>query len=217
MTLKGSFDNARARTLLVLWALGGLDQAVAKGKIQPLTRTSEKPADYDAVFESLAGDEAIILTKQKNGKIKNVLLTHTGYELLGNWLRSPDFEFEGTQIGARLGNYLLKWIAHTGTGVAESVPKISSYDEFKAVALETYERLKRINALYSSGFIPIWHIRQELATSVKPEDFNTWLMQMQSDNIFHLRTGGSEATDEQKQASIYDQARGLLFTLVKVD
>ncbi len=223
MALIGSDENkiqrAKTRVLLVLWAIVGIDNSLGKGKILPLTRTKEKAADYDEVFAALEADGAIALTRYKAGKIKNVTLTQVGYGLLGDWLRSPDFEFEGTQIGAKLGNYLVRWIAHVPNApvVAESAPKISSYDEFKVVALETYERLKRINALYGSGFIPIWHIRNELAEIVKPEDFNTWLIQMQSDNIFHLRTGGSEATDEQKQASIYSEIRGLLFTLVKVD
>ncbi len=221
MTLSGNDENkiqrAKTRVLLVLWALGGIDNALGKGKILPLTRKGEKSADYDEIFAALEDGGAIALTRQKNGNIKNATLTQVGYGLLADGLRPPDFEFEKA-IGAKMGNYLVKWIAHVpNVAVAQPAPQISSYDEFKSVALETYERLKHINALYSSGFIPIWHIRKALVATVKPEEFNTWLMQMQSDNIFHLRTGGSEATDEQKQASIYSEIRGLLFTLVKVD
>jgi hypothetical protein len=62
------------------------------------------------------------LRRQKGGKIKDVTLTQVGYGLLGDLLRSPDFE--GTQIGAKLGNYLVKWIAHVpsfSVSVGESV------------------------------------------------------------------------------------------------
>jgi hypothetical protein len=45
---------------------------------------------------------------------------------LGEYLRSPDFEFEGTQIGARMGNYLVKWIAHVPT---VAIASDSSTDE----------------------------------------------------------------------------------------
>ena len=101
--------------LLVLWAVAGIDNALGKGKILPLTRTKEKSADYDEVFAALEEDGAIALTRQKAGKIKSVTLTQVGYGLLADLLRSPDFEFEGTQIGAKLGNYLVKWIAHVPT------------------------------------------------------------------------------------------------------
>ena len=116
MPLTGNDENkiqrAKTRVLLVLWALGGINNALGKGKIKPLASRKEKSEDYDEVFAALEEDGAIALTKQKGGKIKDVTLTQVGYGLFGDWLRSPDFEFEGTQIGAELGNYLVKWIAH---------------------------------------------------------------------------------------------------------
>ena len=116
MALIGSDENkierAKTRVLLVLWAdeKGGVDKALPKGKIKPLERTKEKPSDYDEIFAALEADGAITLTKYKSSK--NVTLTQVGYGLLGDLLRSPDFAFEGKQIGAKLGNYLVKWIAH---------------------------------------------------------------------------------------------------------
>ena len=86
---ENKFQRAKTRVLLVLWALGGIDNALGKSKIKPLARTNEKPADYDEIFAALEEDGAIALTKQKNGKIKNVTLTQVGYGLLGDWLRSP--------------------------------------------------------------------------------------------------------------------------------
>ncbi|MBD2149597.1 hypothetical protein H6F44_05575 [Pseudanabaena sp. FACHB-1277] len=130
MALIGNDENkiqrAKTRVLLVLWAVAGVDQALGKGKIEPLTRTKEKASDYDEVFAALEADGAIALTRLKNGNIKNATLTQVGFELLGEYLRSPDFEFEGTQIGARMGNYLVKWIAHVPT---VAIASDSSTDE----------------------------------------------------------------------------------------
>ena len=130
MALIGSDENkiqrAKTRVLLVLWALAGVDSALGKGKILPLTRTKEKAADYDEVFVALEEGGAIALMRQKGGKIKNVTLTQVGFGLLGDLLRSPDFEFEGTQIGAKLGNYLVKWIAHVPT---QAIASETSTDE----------------------------------------------------------------------------------------
>jgi hypothetical protein len=138
MALIGSDENkiqrAKTRLLLVLWGVTKLKESLSdtdkkknelptKGDLK-LTRAGEKSGDYDEVFAALEADGAIALTRQKGGKIKNVTQTQVGYGLLGDWLRSPDFEFEGTQIGAKLGNYLVKWIAHVpsfSVSVGESV------------------------------------------------------------------------------------------------
>jgi len=209
MTLKGSIDNAKVRVLLMLWGVAGVDQALTKGKMKPLELSQERAGDYDAVFAALEADGAITVKRQKSGRISNVVLTPTGYELLGNWLRSPDFGFEGTQVSAKLGNYLLKWIAHTGAAVAESAPKISSYDEFKVVVIEVFDRLNR--GYNFNDFVPIYRIRQEFGERVDRLDFNDWMLKMQEEKIFHLRTGGLEVTETQKQDSINDEYRDLLF------
>ncbi len=216
MTLSGNDENkierAKTRVLLVLWGLGGIGNVVGKGKIQPLTRGKEKSADYDEIFAALEEGGAIALTKQKNGKIKGVTLTQVGCGLLAEMLRS--FEFEGTQIGARMGNYLVKWIAnYPAAPVVESAPKISSYDEFKVVAIAAFDRLNRAYNL--NDFVAIYRIRREIGHSVDRLEFNDWMLRMQEENIFHLRTGGLEATDDQKQDSINDEYRGLLFVATK--
>ena len=193
MALSGSdetkIQRAKTRVLLVLWALGGVDSALGKGKIQPLTRTKEKSGDYDEVFAALEADGAIALTKQKNGNIKNVTLTQVGYGLLSDYLRSPDFEFEGTQIGAKMGNYLVKWIAHVPNApvVAESAPKITSYDEFKVVALETYDQLNR--EFNFDNLVPIYRIRRAIGERVTQSQFNDWMLEMQSNDVFLLQDG----------------------------
>ncbi|OIP74869.1 MAG: hypothetical protein AUK48_08885 [Oscillatoriales cyanobacterium CG2_30_44_21] len=214
MALIGSDENkiqrAKTRVLLVLWALAGVDNTLGKGKILPLTRTKEKSADYDEIFAALEADGAIALTRLKNDKIKNATLTQVGYGLLGEYLRSPDFEFEGTQIGAKMGNYLVKWIAHVPNApvVAESAPKIASYDEFKAVALETYDQLNRDYNL--SNLVPIYRIRRAIGESVTRSQFSDWLLEMQSNEIVQLQGGGVEDDAPDKlEDSILTKVSGL--------
>ena len=216
MALIGSDENkierAKTRVLLVLWAIVGIDNSLGKGKILPLTRTKEKAADYDEVFAALETDGAIALTRQKGGKIKDVTLTQVGYGLLGDWLRSPDFEFEGTQIGAKLGNYLVKWIAHVPNApvVAESAPKIASYDEFKAVALETYDQLNRDYNL--SNLVPIYQIRRAIGDRITRSQFNEWMLELQSKDILQFITGGvADLTPDKEKDSITTELGGLRY------
>lgn len=206
MALIGSDENkiqrAKTRLLLVLWGVTKLKESLSdtdkkknelptKGDLK-LTRAGEKSADYDEIFEALEADGAIALTRQKGGKIKNVTLTQVGYGLLGDWLRSPDFEFEGTQIGAKLGNYLVKWIAHVPNApvVAESAPKISSYEAFKVVALETFDRLNR--DFNMDNLVPIYRIRREIGDRVERSEFSEWLFKMQVNDYFELLEGTVE-------------------------
>ncbi len=216
MALIGSDENkiqrAKTRVLLVLWALAGIENALGKGKILPLTRTKEKAADYDEVFAALEADGAIALTRQKGGNIKTVTLTQVGYGLLGDLLRSPDFEFEGTQIGAKLGNYLVKWIAHVPnvSVVAESAPKISSYDEFKVVALETYDQLNRNDNF--DNLVPIYRIRRAIGEQVTRSQFNDWMLELQSKEIFQFITGRvTDLTPDKEQDSITTELGGLRY------
>ncbi|HLO51386.1 MAG TPA: hypothetical protein VK211_23430 [Kamptonema sp.] len=101
---------------------------------------------------------------------------------------------------------------NTGTttkkqGKAQS---IESYDDFKKTANNTYENL---NKSYNyGGLVPIWHLRKEIGEQVKREEFNDWIMKMQTDRSFYLQSGEARgATKEQKENSITDDIRGLLF------
>ncbi|MEI6332262.1 MAG: hypothetical protein WCP16_23730 [Pseudanabaena sp. ELA645] len=218
MALIGSDENkiqrAKTRVLLVLWGVTKLKESLSdadkkknelptKGELK-LTRTGEKSADYDEIFEALEADGAITLTKYKTSK--NVTLTQVGYGLLGDWLRSPDFKFEGTQIGARMGNFLVKWIASVPNApvVAVSVPKISSYDEFKAVALETYKRLSYESNV--SKLVPIYQIRRDIGDRLTRTQFNDWMLEMHRTDVLRLHGGGaSQTTEDQTRDSIYSE------------
>ncbi len=208
MALTGSDENkiqrAKTRLLLVLWGVTKLKESLpdadkkknelpTKGELT-LTRKGEKSADYNEIFAALEADGAIALVRKKNGEIKNATLTQVGFELLGGYLRSPDFGFE-SGIGAKMGNYLVKWIANAPV-VVESAPKISSYDEFKVVALETYDQLNR--EFSYDNFVPIYKIRRAIGEQVTRTEFNDWLIKMQADDTLLLQESSVEDSARDK-------------------
>jgi len=56
-------------------------------------------------------------------RVTLVALSARGKEVLADGLKSKDslFEFDGSQIGTRLGNALLKWIRHQDGAVGVGV------------------------------------------------------------------------------------------------
>jgi hypothetical protein len=152
-------------------------------------------------------------------RVTLVELSARGKEVLADGLKSKDslFEFDGSQIGTRLGNALLKWLRYEDSLASVGVEKaqgdvgaIVSYDDFKSQALALFEKLdKGYNYM---GLVPIWHLRRELGEKVSRENFKDLIMQMQADRLFYLQSGEARgATDEQKRDSISDDIRGLLF------
>ena len=214
--------KAKVRVLLNLWNEGEGKSKVNQGKLTKLiARTNENKKTYEGVLKELEEAGAIAYLREK-GRTQ-VELTAKGKQVLAAGLKSQDslFEFDGSQMGARLGNALLKWMRHedgaTGVGVEEGkgdVGAIASYEEFNAQALDLFEKLdKGYNYM---GLVPIWHLRRELGERVKREDFTDLMMQMQADHLFYLQSGEARgATDEQKRDSISDDVRGLLFFVSK--
>lgn len=214
--------KAKVRVLLNLWDEGEGKNKVNQGKLTKLiARTNETKKTYEPILKELEESGAIAYLREKGRS--QVELTAKGKEVLAAGLKSQDslFEFDGAQMGARLGNALLKWMRHEDGGVAVAVEAgkgdvgaIASYEEFKAVALALFEKLdKGYNYM---GIVPIWHLRRELGERVKREDFKDLIMQMQADRLFYLQSGEARgATDEQKRDSISDEVRGLLFFVSK--
>ncbi|MFM6308725.1 MAG: hypothetical protein ACKPGB_10710, partial [Dolichospermum sp.] len=59
---------------------------------------------------------------------------------------------------------------------------------------------------------PIWQIRKEVGNRLQRDQFNTWIMDMQAEQLLYLQSGEARgATEEQKQDSINSEIRGLLF------
>ena len=195
MTSKNTAQT-RTRLLLALWDLGGTQQEVKKGQLtKRIVSKSQKVADYQGSFEELQNQGAIAISKKGYS-----LTSGKGLEVLGEGLRSSDFKFEGTIVGTWAANALLRWISQidiavTGADVlvngkgalAQLSEGIASYDEFKSVALEVYDKLNQNYNL--DNLVPIYRIRREIGDQVSRTEFSKWLLEMQADDIFQLMTG----------------------------
>ncbi|MGB7893705.1 MAG: hypothetical protein WCF82_17625 [Microcoleus sp.] len=187
--------KAKVRVLLNLWDLGGGKMKVKKGDLtKRIVRTNETSQRYLEVLGELQATGAIEYSLVN--RVTLVELTAKGKEVLAEGLKSKDslFEFDGSQIGTRLGNSLLKWIRHQDGAASVGVEKgkgdvgtIASYDDFKAVALDVYDRLNRDYNL--DDLVPIYRMRRAIGERVGRSEFNEWLLEMQANDIFQLMAG----------------------------
>ncbi|HLO84154.1 MAG TPA: hypothetical protein VK203_03945 [Nostocaceae cyanobacterium] len=196
--------QAKTRVLLALWELGGTNQEVKKGLLtRRIVSKGQKLADYQGILEELKEVGAIAISKTSYK-----LTSDKGLQVLGESLRSGEFKFEGTIVGTWAANALLSWIAQTPAVVqpavsdgAVKVALISSYEEFKSVALEVYDKLNKNHNL--DDLVPIYWIRREIGERVSRENFNTWLLEMQKNDILQLMTGEiPEFTADKREDSI---------------
>lgn len=181
------------RLLLAVWDLGGLTTPIQKGKVlERIKRTKEKSSDYESSFESLKRAEAIAIVP--GGKrYERISLLPEGIKLLGMGLNSSDFKFEA-QIGAKTANALLEWFRQHANLVSSSqtngkVEKaaIMSYDKFKNLALEVYNRLNR--DYNYDHLVPIYRIRREIGEKVSRSQFDNGVLEMQTNNLWQLIGG----------------------------
>jgi hypothetical protein len=118
------------------------------------------------------------------------------------------FEFDGSQIGTRLGNALLKWIRHQDGAASVAVETgkkdagaIASYEDFKAVAIDVYDSLNRDYNL--DDLVPIYRMRRAIGERVGRSQFNEWLLEMQANDIFQLIGGEmKDVTPDKAEDSI---------------
>ncbi|MHC5729737.1 MAG: hypothetical protein ACYTXY_37565, partial [Nostoc sp.] len=116
-----------------------------------------------------------------------------GLVVLGEGLSSGDFHFVGTIVGTWAANALVRWISQIDVAVAgadvlvNGKSAIASYDEFKLVTLEVYDKLNQNYNL--DDLVPIYRIRREIGDQVSRTEFSEWLLEMQADDIFQLMTG----------------------------
>lgn len=189
--------NTEIRLLLNLWGLGNGQGLVKKSELLRPYKGKEKKAVYEVSLNDLADRGAIALTMDK--KVPKLSLTDAGSQQLANGLLSADFGFEGQLVGSRLANAALRWFRQNqGVAVnAEAIaPKISTYDEFKVVALETYDQLNR--EFNYDNFVPIYKIRRSIGNQVTRTGFNDWLVKMQADSIFLLQENAVEDNTRDK-------------------
>lgn len=177
--------NFEIRLLLVLWDLGG--SSVRKGDLN--SRFSGKSKEANECCAKLVKAGAIDATDGD----KSFTLTEAGKEILSTALADQTFEFEGAIIGAKMGNALLKWIRSmptvslVATSGASSGKAIGSYEAFKVVALETFDRLNR--DFNMDNLVPIYRIRREIGDRIERHQFNEWLLEMQAEGMFQLIGG----------------------------
>lgn len=173
--------NSEVRLLLTLWSAE--DGALKKGELtKRLVQKGQTSKTYQPVLDQLLNDGSIKLDKNQ------VSLTAQGIEALGRGLSNTEFEFAGN-VGAKTVNALLKWIrqnndAATVAPTNGKVTPIDSYDQFKQLTIEVYDRLNRD---YNMGnLVPIYRIRREVGERVNRSQFSDWLFAMQSDDVFEL-------------------------------
>ncbi|MCA6523630.1 MAG: hypothetical protein IM585_21560 [Pseudanabaena sp. M135S2SP2A07QC] len=203
--------NTEIRLLLNLWGLGNGQGLVKKSELLRPYKGKEKKAVYEVSLNDLADSGAIALTMDK--KVPKLSLTDAGSQQLANGLLSSDFGFEGQLVGSRLANAALRWFRQNqGVGVnAEAIaPKISTYEEFKVVALETYDQLNRDYNF--DNLVPIYRIRRAIGERVTRSQFNNWMLELQSKEIFQFITGRvTDLTPDKEQDSITTELGGLRY------
>lgn len=203
--------NTEIRLLLNLWGLGNGQGLVKKSELLRPYKGKEKKAVYEVSLNDLADRGAIALTMDK--KVPKLSLTDAGSQQLANGLLSSDFGFEGQLVGSRLANAALRWFRqYQGVGVSVDAiaPKISTYDEFKVVASETYDQLNR--EFNFDNLVPIYRIRRAIGERVTRSQFNDWMLELQSKEIFQFITGRvTDLTPDKEQDSITTELGGLRY------
>ena len=194
--------NFEVRLLLELWNFddiptghGSLNKRLT-GK-NPLTGEDFTALEKNTAREKLMTEGSIVLTTK--GELNGFVLTDSGIKALADALVT--FEFPVTIISTRVANALLKWFRSTPVTSAEPVAKtagsaIESYEAFKVVALEIYDRLNR--DFNMDNLVPIYRIRREIGDRVARSEFSEWLLKMQSDDVLQLSEGSVEDSAPEK-------------------
>jgi len=204
--------QAKTRLLLALWDMGATKTEVAKGQLtKRVVQKNNKAADYQGIFDQLEQEGAIAIAKNK------LSLSDKGVEMLGESLKKPEVKFEGTIVGTWVANALVRWIAQmdgaVSTPAAQAKTKekaIASYDDFKQVALDVYDRLNRDYNL--DDLVPIYRIRREIGARVSRSQFNEWLLEMQANDITQLIGGEmTDITADKAEDSIKTELGGIRY------
>jgi hypothetical protein len=92
--------------------------------------------------------------------------------------------------------------------VASGGGVIGSYEEFKSVALDIYDKLNYEHNL--NNLVPIYRIRRVIGERVNRTKFNDFLLGMQADDIFQLQGGSVEDSAPDKiEDSVTTELDGL--------
>ncbi|MGG6265260.1 hypothetical protein ACQ4M3_13620 [Leptolyngbya sp. AN03gr2] len=209
MTLKGTGSQAKTRLLLTVWDANDRQSEFKKSDLlKTLIRAKEKRSDYEPIYQALIQAKAI------EGDNNSPKLTAIGQRLLSEGLKSVDFKFDDRSTSAKTANPLLRWIRQNcltnapmtnGNGKKNA---IASYEEFKPVALEVFDRLNQDYNL--DNLVPIYRIRREIGERVERSKFDNWLLEMQADDVLQLQGGSLPDGDPTKiEDSITTELSGL--------
>lgn len=210
--------------LLVLWDLERMTGAGVprKGKVggkgkddtaRSRCGSKVKVSDFEEAVDGLI--QAGAISEDSTGRLA---LTAAGKERLNQELRAGKLTFwtkgqKGTVVSAKNAQAALNWLQQAPVAVAGAVSageKITSYDEFKTVVLDTHKFLNEEHRC--ENFVPIYQIRRQLGDRISRTQFDEWLLEMQGDNIFQLEKGNvSEASKDQVRDSIETKISGLRF------
>lgn len=181
--------SGQTRILLALWTLEEATRNELKASLVR-KRETETVADYEKRHNNCL---KLIAQLDKEGAFvtqnNRLSLSETGLELLDQGLSNSEFVFEA-QIGAKTANALLRWIRQRGVRPVMTMNgkvatgSIASYDEFKTVALEVFDRLNR--DFNMDNLVPIYRIRREIGDRVSRSQFSEWLFAMQSEDLVQL-------------------------------
>ncbi|TAD75651.1 MAG: hypothetical protein EA001_13540 [Oscillatoriales cyanobacterium] len=209
--------------LLVLWDLERMTGAGVprKGKVggkgkddtaRSRCGSKVKVSDFEEAVDALIQAGAV---SANGGRLS---LTATGKARLDQELRAGKLTFwtkgqKGTVVSAKNAQAALNWLQQAPAAAVGTVSvgeKITSYDEFKTVVLETHKFLDEEHRC--ENFVPIYQIRRKLGDRIARTQFDEWLLEMQGDDIFQLEKGNvSEASKDQVKDSIETKISGLRF------
>ncbi len=203
-----NLDSAELQILLVLWHLG-------KGNKKLTIAQLKKPLGERKTIEpDLLKLEKKGLLTLESSKVGRTTSTQIKLDpdivriLQENIYRSGlSFKGRGTIIGKSKANAvieaLLAWTKDAQPVVVtpakekteeqqpqKTIDRITSYDRFKQVFIEVFDRL---NLEYNyKNLVPIYQIRRQIGDRVTREEFNQWTIQMQGDDILQLHGEGIE-------------------------
>jgi hypothetical protein len=94
------------------------------------------------------------------------------------------------------------------------VNKISSYEEFKEVVLEAYQRLD--NEYNYAGVVPIYAIRRDIGYRVSRSQFSEWMFQLrQEKKLYFYVCQDLPTSEDQLRDSIQDSSISTLYFFVE--
>ncbi|MGG6295360.1 hypothetical protein ACQ4M4_13295 [Leptolyngbya sp. AN02str] len=194
-------SKEETRILLTVWTLGGSEAEVNKGEVtRRIKRPNEKSIQYESSFDRLEAVQAITINRTQKRSPK-ISLSPKGVEMLVQGLNPSNFQFNA-QIGAKTANALLKLIGqrwleaprsetNRNSGqLTEAIATITTYEEFKNTVVDVYERLNR--DYNYDNLVPIYRIRREVGEKVSRPQFNDWMLELQSNDVFQLLEGSVE-------------------------